>query len=74
MSQPPPPSESRPSRGGDPWHAFSYLVTGVGFYGVVGWLLDRWLETSYLLPVGIVVGAVLGLFMTFKRFQPTDHD
>lgn len=73
MSQPPSSPETRPSRG-DPWHAFSYLVTGVGFYGLAGWLLDRWLETSYLLPIGIVAGAVLGLFMTFKRFQPNDHD
>ncbi|HET7328773.1 MAG TPA: hypothetical protein VFJ14_15980 [Nocardioidaceae bacterium] len=72
MSQPPSPPE-QPKSPGDPWHAFSYLVTGVGFYGVAGWLLDRWLETSFLLPTGIIVGAALGLFLTYKRFQPHDH-
>ncbi len=31
---------------------------GCGFYGVLGWLADRWLGTSFLVGVGIVVGAV----------------
>lgn len=72
MSQPPsqsPPRARRP-RGGDPWHAFSYLVTGIGVYGLAGWLLDRWLGTSFLVAAGIVLGAVLGLYLTVKRFQP----
>ncbi|GAB2726622.1 AtpZ/AtpI family protein [Nocardioides pakistanensis] len=56
------------SPGGDPWHAFSYLVTGVAFYGLLGWLADRWLGTSFLVVVGIVLGAGLGLYMTFQRF------
>lgn len=64
---PPPSSEGR-SPGGDPWHAFSYLVTGVAFYGLLGWLADRWLGTSFLVVIGIVLGAGLGLYMTFQRF------
>ena len=54
---------------GDPWHAFGYLVSGVAVYGVLGWLADRWLGTSYLVAVGILVGAGLGLYMTFARFN-----
>lgn len=54
---------------GDPWHAFAYLVSGVGLYGLVGWLLDGWLGTSLLLPLGIVLGAVLGLYLTYLRFN-----
>jgi len=72
MSHPPSSPEPRQSQG-DPWHAFSYLVTGVGVYGLVGWLLDRWLGTAFLLPVGIVVGAALGLYLTYKRFQAPDQ-
>jgi len=66
---PPPP--------GDPWHAFGYLVAGVLFYGVLGWLADRWLGTEFLVVIGILVGAGLGIYMTFKRFGgfPADrHD
>ncbi|WP_232679851.1 hypothetical protein [Nocardioides sp. R-C-SC26] len=62
MSEP----EEKPK--GDPWHAFGYIVSGVGVYGVLGWLADRWLDTSYLVVVGILIGAAFGLYMTFARF------
>ena len=56
---------------GDPWHAFGYVVSGVGVYGFLGWLADRWLGTSGLVAVGILIGAGLGIFMTFARFNRT---
>ncbi|WP_435771690.1 AtpZ/AtpI family protein [Nocardioides sp. SYSU DS0651] len=57
---------------GDPWHAFGYIVAGVLFYGLLGWLADRWLGTRYLVAVGILIGAALGIYMTFSRFR-ADH-
>jgi hypothetical protein len=54
---------------GDPWHAFGYLVSGVAFYGVLGWLADQWIGTSFLVAVGILVGAGLGVYMTWSRFR-----
>lgn len=54
---------------GDPWHAFGYLVSGVLVYGLLGWLVDRWWETSFMVVVGILAGAGLGIFMTFARFN-----
>ncbi|WP_435742182.1 AtpZ/AtpI family protein [Nocardioides sp. SYSU DS0663] len=69
MSQQGPPAapeESSPQ--GDPWRAFSYLVGGVLLYGALGWLADQWLETSFLVMVGILLGAGLGVFMVFKTF------
>ncbi len=54
---------------GDPWHAFGYIVSGVVVYGVLGWLADRWLGTTYLVAIGILVGAGFGIFMTFARFN-----
>lgn len=57
---------------GDPWHAFGYLVSGVALYGALGWFLDRWLGTSFVVGIGIVVGAGLGLYLTFQRFNRTD--
>lgn len=54
---------------GDPWHAFGYLVSGVVIYGFLGWLADRWLGTTFLVAVGILVGAGLGLYLTFVRFN-----
>lgn len=52
----------------DPWRAFSYLVAGVLLYGGLGWLVDRWLETSLFVVVGIFLGAGLGMFLVFKTF------
>ncbi|MCR1781807.1 AtpZ/AtpI family protein [Nocardioides carbamazepini] len=63
MSQP----EEKPQ--GDPWHAFGYVVAGVGCYGFLGWLADRWLGTTFLVAVGILVGAALGIYMTARRFR-----
>lgn len=54
---------------GDPWHAFGYLVAGVAFYGLLGWLADRWLGTSFLVAVGILLGAGLGVYATWSRFK-----
>jgi F0F1-type ATP synthase assembly protein I len=62
--------------GGDPWLALSYLISGVGVYGLIGWLLSRWLHADYLTPLGIVVGAFFGLYLVVVRFvrQPTDGE
>jgi hypothetical protein len=62
------PARSHPPTG-DPWHAFGYLVSGVAFYGLLGWLADWWLGTSFLVAIGILVGAVLGVYMTWSRFK-----
>lgn len=58
---------------GDPWLAFGYLVAGVLLYGGVGWLLDRWWGTSFMVVIGILLGAGLAIFQTFARFRaPAD--
>jgi len=53
---------------GDPWLAFSYLVSGAAVYGLIGWGLDRWLGTNYLVVIGILLGVGLAIYMTFSRF------
>jgi ATP synthase protein I len=50
----------------------SYLISGVGFYGFLGWLGDHFLGTSFLLPVGIVAGAALGCYVIIRRFGSVD--
>ena len=67
QSPPPATPDDRPK--GDPWHAFGYIVSGVAVYGVLGWLADRWLGTTFLVAVGILVGAAFGIYMTFARFN-----
>ena len=67
QDQPAVPEEERPQ--GDPWHAFGYIVSGVGVYGFLGWLLDRWLGTEFFVAIGILAGASLGIYMTIARFN-----
>ena len=62
------PTQTPPPPQGDPWLAFGYLVAGVFLYGAIGWLADRWLGTSFLVVIGILFGAGLGIYMTFRRF------
>ncbi|MGA8209947.1 MAG: hypothetical protein WB441_07645 [Nocardioidaceae bacterium] len=64
-------TQQRPSSsaGGDPWHAFGYLVAGVLMYGGLGLLADRWLGTSFLVVIGILLGAGFGIYMTIARFD-----
>ncbi len=57
---------------GDPWHAFGYLVSGVLLYGGLGWLADRWLGTRFVVVIGILFGASLGIYMTWSRFNRTE--
>ncbi len=55
--------------------AVGYIVSGVGLYGFLGWLADQWLGTEFLVAVGILLGAVLGIYMTFVRFpRPSGRD
>jgi ATP synthase protein I len=50
------------------WSIFGYLLSGLLFWGGVGWGLDRWLGTSYLLLVGLLVGMGASLYLVWLRF------
>lgn len=48
--------------------ALSMLIAGCLCYGFAGWLADRWLGTVLLMPLGIVVGLGLAVYMVTKRY------
>ena len=58
-------SSSQPPRSSAP----SYLVAGVLFYGMVGWLLDQWLGTRFLVAAGVLLGGCLGTYMMVVQLQ-----
>lgn len=50
------------------WNLVSYLLAGVLAFGLPGWLLDRWLGTSWLVLVGGVLGAALAFVTIWVRY------
>lgn len=55
-------SETPPPRAQDPWVAFGRIGGGVLFYGGAGFILDRVLDTSFIVGIGVVLGAALGIY------------
>jgi F0F1-type ATP synthase assembly protein I len=69
------PADDAPQEGtpetppdGDAFTALSYILAGLLFYGGLGWLGDRFFETSFLLPIGLLLGMGLGTFIIIKRY------
>jgi F0F1-type ATP synthase assembly protein I len=67
MSEPRPPREPSGSGADVVWSIIGTLVAGVLAWGGIGWLLDRWLGTRYLVAVGIIVGMAGAFYLIIKR-------
>jgi F0F1-type ATP synthase assembly protein I len=50
------------------WNVVSYLITGPAMFGAIGWGLDHWLGTSWLVLVGILGGMALSLYYVWFRY------
>lgn len=50
------------------WSIFGYLLSGLLVWGGVGWGLDKLFGTSYLLLVGLIVGAGAAITIVWLRF------
>lgn len=51
-----------------PWKAMAYVITGPVLYGGIGFGLDRWLGTSWLVLAGILLGTALSLYVVWVRY------
>lgn len=53
------------------WSALSYLIAGIGVWGFLGWLVDRWLDVPkhFGLLVGMLVGATAAIYLIVKRLD-----
>lgn len=49
------------------WAVVSTLLGGFLVWGGIGWLLDRWFETRFLTPIGLIVGMALGIYAVVAR-------
>jgi F0F1-type ATP synthase assembly protein I len=69
MPEPPVPDNPSPDKKKNPWvqvGRYSQLAFVLPAATVAGWLagagLDRWLHTSWINVVGLILGSVAGLF------------
>ncbi len=63
----------------DGWSLTAELVSAVLVWTFLGWLADRWLDTTpWLVATGAILGFVLGIYLLWVRLQAlnaaTDDD
>jgi ATP synthase protein I len=51
------------------WAALGYLIAGIGVWGLIGWLIDRWLDVPMHLGllVGMLIGTAGAVYLIVKR-------
>jgi F0F1-type ATP synthase assembly protein I len=55
------------------WDVVGLLLAGIIVWGGAGWLLDLWLGFHYLfLPIGMVLGVGIAIWLTYLRHGRTD--
>ena len=50
------------------WSIFGYMVSGLLFWGGIGWAADHFFNTTYLTLVGLLVGMGGALYLVWLRF------
>lgn len=61
-------SEQSSQGSGDAYVALSYILGGLLLYGGLGWLGDHVFKTGFLLPVGLILGVGLSVYLIIKRY------
>ena len=54
------------------WGLISTLVGGPAVWGAIGYGVDRLLDTSAFLPVGVVVGFVTSIYIVYVKTNTGD--
>lgn len=50
------------------WSVPGYLLAGMALYGGLGWLVDQWLGTSWIVLVGMLAGSALAMYVIWLRY------
>jgi ATP synthase protein I len=50
------------------WSIFGYLLSGLLFWGGVGYGLDSWLNKGYFTLIGLLVGISGAIYLVWLRF------
>jgi len=50
------------------WSIFGYLLSGLIFWGGVGYGLDKWLDKEIFTLIGMLVGISGAIYLVWLRF------
>ncbi len=50
------------------WSIFGYLISGMVFYGGLGWLIGHFTHLTLLGPLGALVGLGVGIFAVIYKY------
>jgi F0F1-type ATP synthase assembly protein I len=50
------------------WSIFGYLISGMAFYGGLGWLIGHFTHIPVLFPIGALVGLGVGVFAVYYKY------
>lgn len=50
------------------WNAVSLMLSGLVFWGGIGWLVAEWLDNQLFMLVGILLGVGLALYLVWIRY------
>jgi len=48
------------------------MLSGMAVWGGAGWLLDRWLDIKVFLPVGILLGMAVAIYLVVVKYGAVD--
>jgi F0F1-type ATP synthase assembly protein I len=71
--RPRPAQAARGSSGADTgWSVIGTMLSGMAVWGGAGWLLDRWLDTKVFVPVGIILGMAVAIYLVVVKYGAVD--
>lgn len=50
------------------WSIFAYLISGMAFYGGLGWLIGHFTHIPVLFPIGALIGIGVGIFAVYYKY------
>lgn len=50
------------------WAVTSTMLSGIFLFGGIGWLLDRWWGTRFVVAIGVIVGLAVAIYAIVMRY------
>ncbi|WP_230984822.1 AtpZ/AtpI family protein [Microbispora oryzae] len=50
------------------WSVPSYILSGILVWGGAGWLLSRWTGVYAFIPIGVILGVGLAVYLVYVKY------